>query len=42
VVKGDLEDVSTLTHAVSGILLTDTAIGKTFELFAAPGPATQD
>jgi hypothetical protein len=23
-------------------LLTDIAIGKTFELFAAPGPATQD
>ena len=23
-------------------LLTDTAIGKTFELFAAPGPVTQE
>jgi uncharacterized protein YbjT (DUF2867 family) len=44
--QGDLIEAGVTRRQVAQTvvrsLLTDTAIGKTFELFAAPGPATQD
>jgi len=44
--QGDLMEAGVSRQQVAETavrsLLTDTATGKTFELFAAPGPATQD
>jgi uncharacterized protein YbjT (DUF2867 family) len=44
--QGDLMEAGVSRQQVAETsvrsLLTDTAIGKTFELFATPGPATQD